>query len=273
MIAKRHNIEKQNIPMHNIERLSISDVPEYIKTSINIRHNTIITPNLTQGSIEQNKDNNISIFSSNMIIDILNNLVLTQLPMHQENMNYLNNDQKITISDLSFKAMISKFTLDFKQSVAFEIMACSFIIKSLNLEKITTDNLNTKMKEIVGDKNTDINCLSKLIKTMKQKGGDDKLVMFLSGMGGTGKSEVIKAFVHFAKGISFAFGWNYDDNVIKITAMTGAAACQIPNGKTLHSQACLLSRQIKQKHKEFWNSTKMLIIDEVSFLDEDNLKN
>ena len=63
--------------------------------------------------------------------------------------------------------------------------------------------------------------------------------MFLSGMGGTGKSEVIKAFVHFAKGISFAFGWNYDTDVVKITASTDAAACEIPNGKTLHSQASL----------------------------------
>ena len=44
--------------------------------------------------------------------------------------------------------------------------------------------------------------MSKRIKkSMKDKGGEDQLIMFLSGMGGTGKSEVIKAFVEFAKGI------------------------------------------------------------------------
>ncbi len=58
-------------------------------------------------------------------------------------------------------------------------------------------------------------------------------------MGDTGKSEVIKAFVHFAKGINFTFGWNYDTDVVKITALTGATSCEITNGRTLHSQACL----------------------------------
>ena len=53
--------------------------------------------------------------------------------------------------------------------------------------------------------------------------------MFLSGMGGTGKSKVIKAFIEFVKGISNFFDWNYDSDVTKVSAYTGAAACQIPN--------------------------------------------
>ena len=70
--------------------------------------------------------------------------------------------------------------------------------------------------------------------------------MFLSGMGGTGKSEVIKEFVTFAQGISYAFGWCYNGNTVKITALTGAAACEIPNGKTLHSQVCLGNKEEKK---------------------------
>ena len=96
--------------------------------------------------------------------------------------------------------------------------------------------------------------------------------MFLSGMGGTGKSEVIKALVQFAKNISQLFYWNYDQDTIKITAMTGVAACQIPNGKTIHSQACLTNKRIGQANIDSWSSTKMLVIDEVSFLDEDSIK-
>ena len=60
------------------------------------------------------------------------------------------------------------------------------------------------------------------------------------------KSEVIKAFVYFARNVSIQLGWIYDSDVIKITAMTGAAACEIPNGKTLHSQACLTRTKITQ---------------------------
>ena len=69
-------------------------------------------------------------------------------------------------------------------------------------------------------------------------------------MGGTGKSKVIKAFVYFAKNISYAFGWKYDNDVIKVTALTGAAACEIPNGRTLHSQVYLLLKKIGQKQKK-----------------------
>ena len=107
---------------------------------------------------------------------------------------------------------------------------------------------------------------------MKDIDGENDLVMFLSGMGGTGESEVIKAFVEFVRGISMIFGWNYDTDVVKITALTGAAACQIPNGKTLHSTACLFSTRIGKESLQSWKSTKVIVIDEVSFFDEENLK-
>ena len=58
---------------------------------------------------------------------------------------------------------------------------------------------------------------------------------------------------------------------IKITALTGAAACQLPNGKTLHSVAYLSNTKLTREHRQSWKSTKILIIDEVSFLDEHNL--
>ena len=90
--------------------------------------------------------------------------------------------------------------------------------------------------------------------------------MFLSGMVGTGKSEVIKAFVDFAEQISLSLQWIFDTNVIKITALTGTAACKIPNGRTLHSVACI-NTTITNDQKKLWNSTKILIVDEVSFLD------
>ena len=82
------------------------------------------------------------------------------------------------------------------------------------------------------------------------------------------KSEVIKVFVYFARNVSIQLGWIYDSDVIKITAMTGAAACEIPNGKTLHSQACLTRTKITQLNIDSWKSTKMLVIDEVSLFRE-----
>ena len=111
-----------------------------------------------------------------------------------------------------------------------------------------------------------------MINKLIEKGGADELVMFLSGMGGTGKSEVINAFVYFDKGVSNLFDRVYDQDVIKIIALIGAAACEIPNGKTLHSQACLSVKRIDQNHRCKWKSTNMVIIDEVSFLNANLIK-
>lgn len=121
------------------------------------------------------------------------------------------------------------------------------------------------------EKMTFINNLSICKERIRKKGGEDHLVMFLSGMGGTGKSEVIKAFTDFAEKTSNIFGWNFDTNVTKITALTGTEACEIPNGRTLHSITCL-NTKITKEHKDMWESTKMLIIDEVSFLDTNTIE-
>ena len=60
--------------------------------------------------------------------------------------------------------------------------------------------------------------------------------------------------------------------MLKITALTGAAVCEIPNGRTLHSQACLSCTKISLAKKESRKSTKMIIIGGVSFLDEDHIQ-
>ena len=173
---------------------------------------------------------------------------------------------------ISLQNIILQYTLDFKQSVAFEVMASSFILNSLQMHSVTEESIEAYFTENETQKHECIKSLSQLKKIMDKKGGVKDLVMFLSGMGGTGKSEVIKAFVFFAKNICKLFKWNYDSDTVKITALTGTAACQIPNGKTLHSQACLNVKKIGHTSIDSWKSTKMLIIDEVSFMDEDTIK-
>lgn len=95
------------------------------------------------------------------------------------------------------------------------------------------------------------------------------LIIFLSGRRGAGKSEAIKAFVYFAKILVMHSAGN---DVMKVTSLDGATVYEIPDGRTLHSQAYLSSDRIGKSKKKSWISRKMLIIDEVSFFDEDNLK-
>ena len=88
---------------------------------------------------------------------------------------------------------------------------------------------------------------------MKDKGEEDQLNMFLLGIGGTGKGEIITYSVEFVKGISIFFDWNYDTDVMKNSAYTGTAACQIPNGRTLHSTVGLRgAKSLSQGKIDSW---------------------
>ena len=171
------------------------------------------------------------------------------------------------INDATFDNITSKYKLDFKQRVAFEIMACSFVLRSMQDEKVTNDQICSFFAENEEKRRIYIKNYSLLMKNLKEKGGMNQLIMFLSGMGGTGKSEVIKAFVDFTLCICKICGWRHDSDVIKIAALTGTAACEIPNGTTLHRVAFLNMKNITPDHKDMWKTTKILIIDEVSFLD------
>ena len=265
IISKRHEIVEQKIPVSEFMNFDITEIPEGFALCENMskKKKTNIYNDENNSSASATK------MTSVMIIQILNDNIIQGLPLDEQS-NIKASTQKRKI--ISLQDTISEYTLDFKQSVAFEVMASSFILNSLQLHNITQKSIEMYFKANETQKCECINSLSQLKKSMKKKGGTEDLVMFLSGMGGTGKSEVIKAFVMFVTNISHLFNWNYDSDTIKITALTGSAACQIPNGRTLHSQACLNTKKIGQAAVDSWKSTKMLIIDEVSFLNEDTLE-
>ena len=277
IIGKRHTIVNQELPLHNLTLPDITNIPDGIHVGIkgipvekkkasNTTGKDAITSD--DGKPIPDTKNDIDFC---MIIDILTEAFLNQMGEDAVTCQDTTDLLK-SVKDVSFESVIKEYTLDFKQSIAFEIMASSFLLKSLNVGNVSEDVLESFFDGNDEQRKSYARTLSGLRKYLIDQGGHNDLIMFLSGMGGTGKSEVIKAFVHFAKNISHAFGWKYDNDVIKITALTGAAACEIPNGRTLHSQACLSSQKISQKQKDTWVYTKMLIIDEVSFLDEDNLR-
>ena len=110
---------------------------------------------------------------------------------------------------------------------------------------------------------------------MLQRGGELNLFMFLSGMGGSGKSRVINAFKKYTQNVSSFFNWHYDFHTVKITAMTGSAAALLPEGRTLHSAACLNKddMNIQDVDRREWKHTIVLIIDEISFMDVYELNN
>ena len=55
--------------------------------------------------------------------------------------------------------------------------------------------------------------------------------------------------------------------------MTGSAASLLHDANTLHMTACLNKKKVTDRDQEKWVGTKMLFIDEVSFMTSRNLEN
>ena len=62
-----------------------------------------------------------------MVIEIINDNVINGMPLSEERNNLAQTDQSRNRNVISLQDIILKYTLDFKQSVAFEVMASSFI--------------------------------------------------------------------------------------------------------------------------------------------------
>ena len=155
---------------------------------------------------------------------------------------------------LSMKSCISHYNLDLKQAAAFNVICSSFMLAHLedpSLEK-------------------PLNCfqLHQAKQILLAKGGLGKLVMNLTGSGGSGKSFVLEAIKSFCKQFCKAIGKPFNDSVFIVTATTNTAAAQI-KGDTIHSIAGLrrkLSRVLKNWSLN-WLLAKLLFIDEISMMD------
>ena len=90
--------------------------------------------------------------------------------------------------------------------------------------------------------------------------GNDQLLMYIAGVGGTGKTHIVNAVLRL-------FALLGRSNEIMVGAPTGAAALNI-GGYTIHSLVMLpsTSKQIMQQLRELWSPVKYFVIDEVSMI-------
>jgi hypothetical protein len=108
---------------------------------------------------------------------------------------------------------------------------------------------------------------------LRSIGGDctKQTLMFLTGPGGSGKSEVIKAVLGYASAYCNNLGVPFTRRTITVTALTGVAATSI-NGETVHSAAYLNSSRITDDMIREWKHVRLLIVDEVSFAKKSELQ-
>ena len=93
----------------------------------------------------------------------------------------------------------------------------------------------------------------------------DLLCMFLDGLGGSGKSEVLKEVLKYGKEFCENIGVPFTKETILITASTGVAATLI-KGSTIHAAAYIFKKKVELDHIDEFRKVRLLIIDEISMI-------
>jgi energy-coupling factor transporter ATP-binding protein EcfA2 len=145
------------------------------------------------------------------------------------------------------------------QQRAFEVMCATFVLTYFQ------DTDNTAATAMLQDRFCDIVAkLGLLAGTAKLN--DKPLRLFLTGPAGSGKSTVINAVKGYAARYTANLGVPFTAYTIRLTALTGASATEI-GAETLHAAAHLWKdSKITVANIDLWKDTRLLIIDEISFL-------
>ena len=168
-------------------------------------------------------------------------------------------------------AQLEKMQLDEKQYIAYEMIACTFLLGLIHdgNDSNTTlfKSLNKAIDEDISETQT-----QETINKLRAKGGQDQLMMFLTGPAGSGKSTAVRAAEQFCYEFCVAVGIMWSDTTFLFTAYTGSAASLI--GGTTISKTAFLN---KQKHLsdddiKQWEDVRILVIDEVSFMSDSILQ-
>lgn len=164
-----------------------------------------------------------------------------------------------------------KKRLDEKQYIMYEVIACSFLLGLLTQDEDGSTLLGGLWTAIGKDTMNDIEALKQ---ELRERGGREQLLMFVTGFAGAGKSTAIKIAQKFCYEFCKATSIMWADNTFLFTAYTGSAAAAFGGVTTV--KATYIAKQGSTPHlsadeEKAFEGVRILIIDEVSFLKDDEL--
>ena len=163
------------------------------------------------------------------------------------------------------KGKSSKYNLDDKQYIAYQIVCCTFLLQLVT----EGDQRGTKLGDMLGatlghlEENVQ-RTKDNLVRELKAKGGKEQLIMFITGPAGCGKSTTMEAAQLYCHRFCSAIAAAFNDNTFYFTATTGSAAALF-GGTTIHSAAHLNKSRINDGMRAVWKDVRILVIDEISF--------
>ncbi len=176
-----------------------------------------------------------------------------------------------TLPEIAQKvARLEKTQLDEKQYIAYEMIACTFLLGLVNDGRDKNTNLGAYLQQTMEIAYTaDAN---DIIAKLKARGGRDQFLMFFTGPAGLGKSTAMKIAQQFCYEFCIAVGIMWSDNTFIFTTYTGSAASLFV-GVTISKAGFLNQRkQLSIDDRNEWQDVQIVVIDEVSFMSDTILK-
>ena len=159
--------------------------------------------------------------------------------------------------------------LDEKQNISYEAICATFLLSLVREGRDVTTSLGKYLKDTLTDCTDD--SIEDVIEELEARGGNTQLIMFLSGPAGAGKTTAVLVAEKFCYRFCKAVGSLWHDNTFLFTAYTGSAA-SYSGGVTICKVGCInKSGDLTPEEKLQWKHVKILIIDEISFMQDDEL--
>ena len=164
-------------------------------------------------------------------------------------------------------ARLENKKLDEKQYIAYEIIACTFLLGLVHDGSDPSTTLYKGLEETMGRAKS----MKGIVRRLKARGGQNQMVMFLTGPAGSGKSTAVTVAQQFCHDFCLSVGVIWGDTTFLFTAYTGAAA-SLFGGVTI-SSAAFLNKQKPLSLEDIneWQEVRILIIDEVSFMSDKHI--
>ncbi len=154
--------------------------------------------------------------------------------------------------------------LDEKQYIAKQMIACTFLLGLVKDGNDSNTTLFTSLQKTMGGESSKE--IADIMKKLEARGGQEQLLLFLTGPAGSGKSTAMRVAKQFCYEFWVAVGVIRSDTTFLFTSYTGSAASLI-GGVTISKAAYLnLQRQLNKDHINEWKDVRILVIGEVSFM-------